>query len=148
MRLPPKVTRRRMAGPDHAVATLEGGAKLYRREPCATCPWRVDTVGEFPPEAFRHSANTALDAVAAILHGRLGDASHLFACHESGAEKPATCAGYILGGDQGIGWRIAVSLGVFDPREVRSDVPMFDSYRAMAIANGVPPDDPALEGAT
>ena len=32
--------------------------------------------------------------------------------------------------------------------EVRSDVPLFDSYRAMAIANGVPPDDPALEGAT
>jgi hypothetical protein len=140
-----KVINRRLAGRDHDVVTVIGGGHVYRREPCQTCPWRVDAVGEFPAEAFRHSANTGTDC-AKILDVGVDEAMHVFACHESGPDKPATCAGYIMRGDDGIGWRLAVALGWFDPREVRSDVPLFESYYDMAVANGVPPDDPALRG--
>ena len=71
---------------------------------------------------------------------------HTFGCHQSGLGKPQTCAGYILRGDDAISWRIAVAMGQFDPKQVHSDVDLFGSYYEMAVANGVPPDDPALEG--
>jgi hypothetical protein len=145
MSRPAKVLATRLAGTDHAVHTIEGGGQdIYRRTPCATCPWRLDAVGEFPAEAFRHSANTGMRGVDD--DAALAEAMHTFACHDSGAAKPAICAGYILRGEEAIGWRIAVSLGKFDPAQVRTDVALFDSYYDMAVANGVPPDDPALKG--
>jgi hypothetical protein len=73
------------AGPDHQVVTVEGGNSTYRRTVCAECQWRLDQTGKFPSEAFRHSANTAYD-----------QSMHQFACHMSGSEKPATCAGFLL----------------------------------------------------
>lgn len=139
-----RITNRRLAGKDHAVLTLEGGDGRYRRRPCSDCPWRKDATGVFPPEAFKHSANTGADGSALIRVG--DDALHTFACHQQGTEKAATCAGYILRGDDAIGWRIAVVLGRFDPKQVSDDgIELHDDYFAMAVSNGVPGDDPALD---
>ncbi len=140
-----RTTKRRLAGSDHAVLTVEGGGHRYRREVCPTCPWRLDAIGEFPAEAFRHSANTGTDGAKLLTVG-IDEASRTFGCHASGADKPAMCAGYILRGSDGIGWRLANAMGKFDPKLVRETVPLFDSYFEMAVANGVPPDDPALDG--
>lgn len=140
-----KTIARRSAGNEHAVITVVGGGHGYRRSPCEKCPWRVDAIGEFPAEAFRHSANTGTDGAKLLAIG-IDEATHTFGCHQSGARKPATCAGYILRGSDGIGWRIAVILGKFDPRRVRETVPLFDSYFEMAVANGVSENDPALDG--
>jgi hypothetical protein len=142
-----RIIQRRPAGPDHAVNTVTGGDGLYRRRPCSDCPWRLDAVGKFPAEAFRHSAKTAMDGAALATQEDLEEACHGFACHQSGSEKPATCAGYILQACDAIGWRINVIKGRFDPRDVTSGgARLFANYHAMAVANGVAPDDPALTG--
>lgn len=115
---------------------VEGGAGTYRRRPCGGCPWVVDNDGTFPADAFRHSARTAHDL-----------ASHAFACHEAGAERPMTCAGFLLrGAEHNLAVRLAVVRGALDLAAVRDDGrPLHESYRQMAVANGVPGDDPALE---
>jgi hypothetical protein len=65
--------------------------------------WRVDANGEFPAEAFRHSASTAYDM-----------AQHTFACHESGSKKPATSAGFLLrGADHNLAVRLGFMTGRF-----------------------------------
>jgi hypothetical protein len=123
------------AGPDHQVVTVEGGNGTYRRMVCEECPWRIDQTGKFPPEAFRHSANTAYD-----------QSMHQFACHMRGSVKPATCAGFLLrGATHNIAFRLAVATGKINPNELRETVPLHPSYRAMAEANGVQPDDPTLQ---
>ncbi|WFU51161.1 DUF6283 family protein [Sinorhizobium terangae] len=124
---------------EHQVVSLSSSAEeklLHRHEPCEECPWREDRrTGVFPAEAFRHSASTAYDM-----------APNSFACQMSGKEKPATCAGFLLrGAEHNLGVRLAIIAGRYDPRTVRSDVPLYKSYREMAEANGVSPDDPALE---
>lgn len=140
-----KLINRRLAGSDHAVLTVEGGGRYYRREPCSDCPWRRDAVGKFPAEAFRHSINTGTDG-AKILQVGFDDATHTFGCHQSGQKKPATCAGYILRGADAISWRLAVAFNKFDPARVKSGgIKLFDNYYEMAVANGLPPDDPALD---
>lgn len=126
-------TDRRLAGPDHAVLTVEGGGGSWRREPCESCPWRVDQVGRFPPEAFRQSAGTAYDMNRKS-----------FGCHVSGAVKPATCAGFLLRGathnmTARLRWGRGQWTGVGDGGHE-----LHRSYRAMAVANGVDPDDPVL----
>lgn len=130
----PAITQVRPAGEQHQVVTVEGGRGGYRRKPCSDCPWRVDATGEFPPEAFRHSANTAYDM-----------SRHSFACHQSGASKPATCAGFLLRGAE---HNLSVRLQRMDGR-IGQDVTdggheLHESYRAMAVANGVDPEDDAL----
>lgn len=129
------ITGRRLADENHAVVTVKGGARTYRRQPCQECPWRRDApIGAFPAEAYRLSAETAYDL-----------STHQFACHMSGAERPATCAGFLLrGATHNLGTRLALSRGAINPEEVTSDVELFDSYREMAEANGVDPDDPVL----
>lgn len=129
----------RQAGDDHQVVTVLSPAdtsslQRYRREPCAKCPWRTDAVGEFPAAAFRHSARTAYDM-----------AETTFACHDSGTRKPAMCAGFLL---RGADHNLSVRLGYITDR-IKADVcdgghDLFESYRAMAVANGVDPDDPIL----
>lgn len=140
----PHIRDTRLADENHAVHTVEGGRELYRREPCETCPWRKDAVGEFPAEAFRLAACTGTDAANALAMTDLDGALRSFACHSSGTRKPAICAGYVLHGDASLGWRIAYSRKRFDPEECSSDVELFDSYYEMAVANGVPQDDPAI----
>lgn len=127
----------RPAGDDHQVVTVvSDSSSSYRRKPCSTCPWRVDAVGEFPAEAFRHSASTAYDM-----------AGNEFACHQSGKDKPATCAGFLLrGAGHKLGVRLKIMAGKIDLGGVSDGgLELFESYREMAGANGVPPDDPALD---
>ncbi len=116
------------------VVTVKGGKFQYRKEPCADCPWRVDAIGAFPSGAFRVSAHTAYDM-----------AKHTFGCHSSGSSKPATCAGFLLRGAQhNLSVRLAYSMGRLKQDVSDGGHELHDSYRAMAIANGVDPDDPVL----
>lgn len=134
-REPPTIEKITPADENHQVVTLRGAGGLQRNKPCPTCPWRIDATGIFPAEAFRISAPTAYDA-----------AFNTFACHESGQKAPATCAGFLLRNSaNNIGVRIATARGDLDPSKVvDGGVELYDSYRAMAIGNGVPPDDPVL----
>jgi hypothetical protein len=122
------------AGAEHQVLTIASANGGYAHRPCATCPWRVDQIGEFPAEAFRHSANTAYDM-----------ATHTFACHSTGKRAPATCAGFLLRGaahNLMIRMKLSKMQKPFDVRDGGHE--LFPNYRAMAIANGVAPDDPVL----
>jgi hypothetical protein len=126
-----RITRVSPAGPDHQVVQVTGPMIGYRKTPCATCPWRVDQVGEFPAEAFRISADTAYDA-----------AFETFACHRGGIKRALICAGFLLQNSMNnIGARLK---GISGGPGCRSRFKLFDSYRAMAVANGVAPDDPML----
>ena len=129
-----RVTNRRLADENHEVVTVVGDGG-YRRIPCRGCPWRVANAGEFPAEAFRLSADTAYDG-----------AFNQFACHESGAEKAATCAGFLLRNSaNNVGARIKAIKGEIDYSAlVEPAEALFGSYREMAIGNGVAPDDPVL----
>lgn len=123
------------AGPGHQVVTVTGSHGRYRRKPCSDCPWRLDAVGEFPPEAFRLSAPTAYDM-----------AQNKFACHQSGSKKPATCAGFLLrGADHNLTVRLARIQGTIRDDVTDGGVMLHADYRAMAVANGVSPDDPILK---
>jgi hypothetical protein len=129
-----RITQIRPAGDDHQVVTVEGGKGTYRRKPCSDCPWRIDAAGEFPAEAFKHSAATAYDMASAT-----------FACHQSGKERPSICAGFLL---RGAGHNLVVRLGFMRGR-FKDDVQdggfaLHENYKAMAVANGVDPDDPVL----
>jgi hypothetical protein len=69
---------------------------------------------------------------------------HAFSCHESGPDKPATCAGFLLRGAAHnllawMRWRKGEWVGASE-----AGLRLHRSYRAMAEANGVPADDPAL----
>jgi hypothetical protein len=131
----PEVLKVTPAGDEHQVVTLKSSTKAYRKEPCPGCPWRKDNTGEFPAEAFRVSANTAYDM-----------STHRFSCHESGAEKPATCAGFLLrGADHNMGVRLAYMRGDLVDDFSDGGHELFDSYRDMAVANGVDPEDPILK---
>jgi hypothetical protein len=127
----------RPADANNQVVSLSGGGGGYRRKPCDKCPWRVDQTGAFPAEAFRHSASMAYDA-----------AQSMFSCHMSGCDKPATCAGFLLkNAVHNVGVRLASMTGRIDPSKVINPdkVELHQNYRAMAVANGVPADDPVLD---
>lgn len=128
-----KITAIRPAGDDHQVLTIAGGSGGYCKRPCADCPWRVDATGIFPAEAFRHSAGTAYDM-----------ARHTFACHQSGKEQPRVCAGFLLrGGEHNLSVRLGRMEGLFND-VVDGGHALHETYRAMAIANGVEPDEVVL----
>jgi len=129
------ILQTRQAGPDHQVVTVQGGHGSYRREPCADCPWKVSSNGIFPPEAFRHSASTAYDM-----------ATHEFGCHQSGNTRPATCAGFLLNGAMhSMAVRIGFLKGRYQDDVTDGGHELHQSYRDMAIANGVDQDDPVLK---
>ncbi len=73
-------------------------------------------------------------------------AGNEFACHQSGAEKPATCAGYLLrGARHNMATRLKAMSGKIDFASISDDgLELFESYRDMAEANGVSPNDPVL----
>lgn len=108
----------------------------HPKRPCAECPWRTDVeTGRFPPERFVALANTAYDMSVT-----------LFQCHKSTDDEPLVCAGFLLvGADHNLSVRMAGSSGHLS-RGVISDggYPLFQSYTAMAVANGVNPRDRAL----
>jgi hypothetical protein len=129
-----KVSNIRPAGPEHQVVTVEGGHKGYRREPCPGCPWIVANTGDFPAKAFEHSAPTAYDI-----------AQEVFACHESGVQGGHTCAGFILrGADHNMTMRLGYMTGRYKHDVTDGGYELHDSYRAMAIANGVDAGAPVL----
>lgn len=130
-----KVIDTHMADENHAVVTVEATGSHYRREVCEECPWRKDArIGEFPAEAYRLSAPTAYDA-----------AMKTFSCHMAGKERPQTCAGFLLAqGAHNLKVRLGQISGKVDLSKVRVTVPTYSTYREMAIANGVDPDDPAI----
>lgn len=142
MKKKPRITLSRLAGANergelHRVLRVEGGGpnRPYRKEPCATCPWRKDAVGEFPAEAFRISAHTAYDM-----------STVMFGCHSSGTKKPATCAGFLLrGAAHNLSARAGRSLDYIKDDVKDGGIALFDSYREMAIANGVAPEDQILQ---
>lgn len=133
------ITKIRPAGPDHQVVTVETqrGERSYCKAPCPQCPWRKDATGVFPAEAFRHSADTARDM-----------SSTTFACHAAGAEHSRICAGFLM--SESADHNLAVRL--MRMREGRleevsdGDAELFSTYREMAEANGVDPEDPTLRG--
>jgi hypothetical protein len=135
----PDVLDRCDLGAGHTVTTLRTeGIACYpvRRAPCEKCPWRLDRVGGFPQDSFRLSADTAYEG-----------SERVFACHMAGEDKPQVCAGSFLstGTRHNAALQRAAALGEIDPASVRSEVPLFESYRAMSIANGVDPNDLAIE---
>lgn len=130
-----KVLQVRPAGDNHQVIQVSSRDGGYCKKPCANCPWRKDAVGEFPAEAFKHSAYTAYDM-----------ATSTFACHTAGKDNPKMCAGFILHGSM---HNLTFRLKLRKTRSMFRDVSdggheLFTSYREMAIANGVDPDDPVL----
>ena len=131
----PRITKTTPAGDDHQVLTLEGGEHHYRREPCSDCPWRVDATGQFPAEAFIASVGTSYDMSTSV-----------FACHQSGKEKPATCAGFLLRSHNNLSTRMKQMRGAIDMSMVHDGGhALHEHYRAMATANGVNPKHPALK---
>lgn len=103
-----------------------------QKKPCRECPWRKDNPpGKFPPERFRALASTAYDLARTV-----------FACHMSKEGGEVGCAGFIL---QAGGHNLIVRLARVDRAEFSSDVPLYENYVEMAVANGVDRDDPALK---
>lgn len=118
------------------VVTVQAERNAFRREVCAECPWRRDAEpGAFPAEAFRHSASTCADM-----------APTTFACHMSGTERPATCAGFLLSrhAPHNLSVRLRAMKGEPLLQDVRATAPTYDDYREMAVANGMDAEDPAL----
>ena len=49
--------------------------------------------------------------------------------------------------ENNLGLRLQMAMGKIDPGAVSDGgFPLYDDYRAMAVANGVDPDDPVLAG--
>ncbi len=121
------------ADSNHNVLTITGGNGEHCKEPCQRCPWRKDAVGVFPAEAFRLSARTTYDM-----------AQVTFSCHSRKTDRPAVCAGFLMvGADHNLNVRLKHARGEWlDVTDGGHE--LFESYRAMAEANGVPADDPAL----
>lgn len=123
----------------HRVLSLESEEAdrwRYRRRPCGGCPWRTDQTGQFPAGAFEASASTAYDM-----------ADRMFGCHESGAERATTCAGFLLrGADDNLAVRLKAARGHYDPTTVEDGGhELHQSYRQMAVANGVDAAAEALQ---
>lgn len=128
------VERVRPAGEGHQVVTVMGGGPQYRRQPCSDCPWKLDSNGIFPAQAFRHSAETAHDM-----------SEHTFGCHQSGQARPAACAGFLLrGADNNLSVRLGFMTGRYKNNVSDGGHDLHANYREMAIANGVDSNDPIL----
>jgi hypothetical protein len=108
--------------------------KYYQLRPCAECPWRRDVpTGKFPATRFRHMAKTAYDL--ALVQ---------FGCHML---ENVGCAGFALrGATHNLGARLALHDGGLALSRIGDGgYPLYDDYRAMAVANGVALNDPALK---
>lgn len=73
-------------------------------------------------------------------------ATESFGCHASSHEHPQTCAGFLLNGAaDNLKVRMAAADGrVHFDRLDDTGLELYGSYREMAVANGVDPQDPAL----
>lgn len=130
------ITKATPADENHQVLTIQGGDRKFMKKPCKDCPWKKSAVGVFPAEAFRISAHTSYDMN-----------QHSFGCHSAGSEQPKTCAGFLLNGSyHNLGVRLRLITGDYDLSQVSDGGhELFENYKAMAIANGVSPDDYCLK---
>jgi hypothetical protein len=132
----PRITRATPADDNNQVVRVEGASWRFQPVPCAQCPWRRDQDGSFPAAAFRISAPTAYDM-----------AQETFGCHMTGVSAPAACAGFLLssGAQHNLTVRLKLAGRLFGWAQVSDGGHcLHPSYRSMAEANGVDPDDPAL----
>lgn len=109
----------------------------FCRKPCSECPWRTDVQPyRFKPERYRNLASSAED-ISFIL----------FACHKTNDGKEVACAGFLLrGATHNMAVRMARVRGDIKDGDVSDGgFPLFDNYRAMAAANGVPRSHRALK---
>jgi hypothetical protein len=106
------------------------------KRPCSECPWRRDVpTGIWPVERFVALAHTAYDMNIGI-----------FACHKSAQDHPTVCAGFLArGADHNLTIRRAYMTGELERTERSGGLNLYPSYRAMAIANGVPDGERALD---
>lgn len=120
----------------HQVVTVRNHDDKFMKKPCKDCPWKKSSVGVFPAEAFRVSAHTSYDMDP-----------HSFGCHSTSVQNPKTCAGFLLNGAQhNLGVRMRLITGDYDLSQVSDGGhALFENYKAMAIANGVSPDDDCLK---
>jgi hypothetical protein len=121
---------------NHEVVSTRSSDVNYMKKPCRDCPWKKSAAGVFPAEAFRVSAHTSYDM-----------APETFACHSAGTKKPKTCAGFLLrGATHNLSVRLQAMRGDIDFTLISDGGhALFENYKAMAIANGVSPDDPCLQ---
>ncbi|QAY80418.1 DUF6283 family protein [Sphingosinicella sp. BN140058] len=105
------------------------------KKPCAECPWRLDVpIGHFPVEKFIDLAKTAFD-----------QAHIIFSCHLSSEEAPTACAGFLeRGAAHNLTVRLAYIYGRLQAADRTGGYALYKDYREMAVANGVPPEHPAL----
>jgi hypothetical protein len=104
----------------------------YAKIPCAECPWRTDIpIGKFPPERYVALSPTAYDLSVTV-----------FACHMSKEGADFACAGFLL---QSSVHNLSCRMTRTKFDDVRSPYPLFDTYRELAVANGVNEDHPALQ---
>lgn len=142
-----KILKKTPAGEGHQVVTVKGTRNRYCKTPCPECPWRLDTVGGFPAEAFVVSAPTSYDVPDTVMR-MINDKEEpsVFACHMHGTRNSAVCAGFLLrGAVHNLAIRHRGITGVEISNVSSNGVALHENYRAMAVANGVPPDHPALK---
>lgn len=108
------------------------------RRVCTECPFRRDVApGRFKPARFIALADTA----------RPGGLPSIFACHKSPFGSEMACAGFLLTcGHDSNRVRLAMSSGRLNMADIKSDAPLYSTYREMAVANRVRADHPALDG--
>ena len=104
-------------------------------KPCQECPWKRESpVGHFPPERYAKLAQTACDMERKI-----------FQCHQTSDGKPLVCAGFLeRGADHNLTIRLAYMRGEIEKKDRSGGYHLYEDYREMAIANGVPSDHPSL----
>lgn len=105
------------------------------KKPCNECPWRIDVeTGVWTVEKFVELARTAYDM-----------SDHIFSCHKSSADRPTACAGFLeRGAEHNKTVRLAYIFDKLKKLDRSGSYDLYPDYRAMAIANGVPVDHPAL----
>lgn len=99
-----------------------------RSETCTECPWRRDVaVGHFPPERYVSLRRTCEQGF-----------NNVFACHQTAEGHETVCVGYLMvDGLNNFRVRLAVIQGQYDPKMLKATGPLYESFREMAVANGV-----------
>ncbi|CAL9665398.1 DUF6283 family protein [Streptomyces sp. Tu 3180] len=136
----PRVVAQRPADDTWGVIGVAyDGPPAAPRRPCGgtePCPWRRDAPrGQFPPQAFIHSAPG----------NRTGGPMGRFGCHSSTPARPLLCAGWLLAGADGNPQVLdLLRSGTLPLPELPDGMQVYGSYAEMAVANGVDPALPAL----
>lgn len=111
------------------------GEMLARKKPCENCPWRKDVApGEFDQDRYRELARCGEDMSLV-----------LFTCHKSTEIDPVVCAGFLeRGATHNLSVRLALMANRLQPMDRSGGHDLYPNYRAMAVAQGIHADDPAM----